>query len=518
MPFKRIKKQALDPYTDLPRGNTTKRPMPAQDGYVDHAQLTRETVDPMNNQSGAFLLGCINAEVEPTITPGGQKTRRTKRGDVVASVDDRPITVVAGTRQEKGTSIIGPNAFSWPHGLVNHDPKLEMAELTALHRANKLQQHVHVLDPCGIAADPVRRFRSSCNVLAGISPDDTEAVIMRSLLVSEACVVGSTSSRDTHWIENARMACAMFVAYVLLSMEYEGRRHMVSVFELVSRLELPAVRDKLIQCTDGAGFVARAAHALYAKPDKERGSIISTLRTSLSFLNSPSMQRVLSGDGLDLADIPNGKTTVYYGVTPGSLETNRGFIRLITACTMNAFEMSETRREFAGQRSSERTLILIDEAGSLGPGFARLEQAASILSGYGARLVTVWQDISQMKRNLGSDAFETMFANAGVQIFFGNTDLTTSEYVSKRLGSTLVHSPSVSSPTYEGRVQRGETGMSYGLIAHPLLTPQECARYFAREDPMARMLCFLPGLGPAILTKAQYHSHEAFAKAVRDAR
>lgn len=114
-----------------------------------------------------------------------------------------------------------------------------------------------------------------------------------------------------------------------------------------------------------------------------------------------------------------------------------------------------------------------------------------------------------MRANLG-DRWETMFANAGVQIFFGNTDLATSEYVSNRLGSTLVHAPTMSAPTFEGAVQRGETGVSYGLIGHPLMTPQECSITFAREDPMGRMLCFLPGLGPAILTKAHHHSHEAF--------
>jgi len=511
---KKRRRTRVDPYHGLLRGNGSHRPVAALDGFVDHAQLAKYAVDPTHNHGGGFLLGCIDAENAPLSTPSGQAMRGTRKGRIVASIDDRPITLTTGTRQEKGTSIIDVNAFAWPFGLVSHTPKLDTAELTAHHRARVLNQDVHVLDPGGIASPALDSFQSSCNVLAGVAPDDEEGVIKRAGMVAEACVVGSASNKDTHWIDNARATCRMIVAFVLAADECAGRRHMGEAFELAYRLELPAVREKLTSSTLAGGLIARAAHALYTKPEKERGSVISTLRTSLNFMESPSMRRVLGGDGLDLTEIPKGKTTLFYGVSPGSLETNRGFIRLITASVMNAFEQSDLRRDFAAQKSNARTLFIIDEAGSLGPGFARLENAASILSGYGARLVTVWQDISQMRDNLG-ERWETMFANAGVQIFFGNTDNATSEYVSTRLGSTLVHSPSVNAPTYEGSVQRGETGLSYGLITHPLLTPQECAKIFAREDPMSRMLCFLPGLGPAILTKAHHHSHEAFAGMVR---
>jgi len=507
----------VDLYAGLLRGSGTTRPLPARDGFVDHAKLASHVVDPRKNDGGAFLLGCVDAEITQLVNASGQSFPVARKGGIVGNLDDRPITVVAGTRQQKGTSIVVPNALAWPFGLVNHDPKLETAERVARYRAQTYGQSVHVLDPCNIADPSLETFLSSCNVLAGIDPDDEEGVIRVAGLVAEACVVGSATGRDTHWIDNARAAARMIVAYVLTADEYEGRRNMGEVFELAYRLELQAVRDKFAKSTRAGGLVARAAQALYTKPDKERGSVISTLRTSLNFLESPSMRRVLGGDGLDLAEIPRGKSSLFYGVNPGSAEMNRGFIRLITAAVMNAFEQSDLRRAFAAQRSSARTLFIVDEAGSMGPGFARLENAASILSGYGARLVTVWQDVSQMKRNLGPDAFETMFANAGVQIFFGNADLTTSEYISKRLGSTLVHSPSVNAPSYEGTVQRGETGVSFGLIAHPLMTAQECAKIFAREDPMSRMLCFLPGLGPAILTKAHHHSHEAFEGMVADA-
>jgi type IV secretion system protein VirD4 len=122
----------------------------------------------------------------------------------------------------------------------------------------------------------------------------------------------------------------------------------------------------------------------------------------------------------------------------------------------------------------------------------------------------VLQDVGQLKA-LYKDRWETFMGNAGVLQFFGNNDLTTLEWISKRLGNTTVEQLSASQVT-PGAREAGATGESYAPHTVPVLEPSEVALIFGRDDPELRQLIIQPGFAPIILQRAFWDKHEAFDK------
>ena len=100
--------------------------------------------------------------------------------------------------------------------------------------------------------------------------------------------------------------------------------------------------------------------------------------------------------------------------------------------------------------------------------------------------------------------------NCGVIQFFGNSDLQTLEWISKRLGQTSVTTSSSRNPAYNARTQSGETGASWGEQSHPLMTPEEIACFFGRDDQLVRQLIIRPSFQPMVLQRAYYDQHELF--------
>jgi len=110
------------------------------------------------------------------------------------------------------------------------------------------------------------------------------------------------------------------ILHVATSPVYEGHRNLVTVYKLVTRGKLFTEGDKE---EDGmAGLIAEmfhhadalpdrylgesieaAAFDFFDRPEKERGSVLSTLRRHVKFLSYKAMQKVLSGTGdFDLTD------------------------------------------------------------------------------------------------------------------------------------------------------------------------------------------------------------------------
>jgi type IV secretion system protein VirD4 len=146
-------------------------------------------------------------------------------------------------------------------------------------------------------------------------------------------------------------------------------------------------------------------------------------------------------------------------------------------------------------------LVCLDEFPVLGH-MRQLEDAAGQIASFGVKLWVFLQDWGQGKALYG-DRWETFAGNAGLLQFFGNNDLLTMEYVSKRLGRTMV------AVTREGEVgpdqsAAGLSGRSQSIELHDLLTPEEVSRQFARNDRLKRQLVIWAGYHPLILQRVEY--------------
>jgi type IV secretion system protein VirD4 len=139
----------------------------------------------------------------------------------------------------------------------------------------------------------------------------------------------------------------------------------------------------------------------------------------------------------------------------------------------------------------------------------QIEVAAGLAAGFGMKLLIVLQDLTQLRRHY-KDGWETFLGNAGAMIFFGNNDMTTLDYISKRCGQTSLIVERKSEVTTDQRTG-GATGMSWSLEVRELLTPEEASRFFGRDDRAQRQLLIRPGLPPAIIQRVKYDRHALFA-------
>ena len=132
----------------------------------------------------------------------------------------------------------------------------------------------------------------------------------------------------------------------------------------------------------------------------------------------------------------------------------------------------------------------------------QLEDAAGQIASFGVKLWVLLQDWGQGKALYG-ERWETFAGNAGILQFFGNNDLATTEYISRRLGKTRVEVSRMSEVAPEQR-DLGLTGRTPSIELHSLLTPDEISRHFARNDRLKRQLVIWAGFDPMILQRVEY--------------
>jgi type IV secretion system protein VirD4 len=150
-------------------------------------------------------------------------------------------------------------------------------------------------------------------------------------------------------------------------------------------------------------------------------------------------------------------------------------------------------------------LVCLDEFPVLGY-MKQLETAAGLIASFHVKLWTIIQDWSQGVA-LYSERWETFAGNAGLLQFFGNNDLTTLDYVSRRLGKTHVETIGLEEIGQE-QAKAGITGRTRRAEQHDLLTSDEVSRTFSRDDPQKRQLLLLAGHFPMIAQRVIWHGPE----------
>ena len=458
--------------------------------------------------AGKIFLGVVNGQVRETRLADGRSVRAVSGGDLMGYGDDRHVCSVAGNRAGKGRSLIINNLLTWSGSTIVIDPKGDLAGETAHHRA--CSQKVYLLDPFGAAIEEVSEFRATYNPLRSIIGKEVDQMISGASLIADALVpIGE--GPEVHWDEAFKQFLEALILHVCTAPEFEGRRTLATVHELVStKAEDEEFHAKMASNTAAGGAIIAGAVSLTEKSEKERSGVISTGRRRLHFLGFGGMRRVLEDGPLDFASLQTDQATVYLSLPAMKMDSCSGWLRLMVNLALNAFEAGSKRREFQKQQGGERMLMILDEAAVLGR-MQRLEAAIGQVAGLGVKIWTIWQDLNQPAAIYGK-RWQSFVGNSSVLTFFGNNDQFTLDYIEKRSGSTLVYSPSLRTPTLDAAIDQGELGQSYALQSHPLLTASEIAEFFDRDDPLLRMLVFLPRIGPVILQRAFYDQHEVFRR------
>ncbi|MGE0022071.1 MAG: type IV secretory system conjugative DNA transfer family protein [Hyphomicrobium sp.] len=504
---------------DLPRG-VRSRPLDNQKtplaAWVGPDELAcNET---LRFSGGKVFLGVVagssqRSGTEPFVTGG----------KALGLGDDRHVVLCAGSRAGKGRSCLIPTLLEYEGSVLAIDPKGELANVTA-RRRGELGQRICIVDPFGVCAARLEPFKVGFNPLAILAPD-SPTLIADAGLIADAIVVGSAQA-DPHWDESARNLIEAVILHVATYPAYEGERTLVTVREVLKRAfdkvtdlpdgfegeAPPQVRTELVHNADGwrekgnaslAAALDGAARDFYDKADRERASVLSVALRNTKFLDYPPLRDSLSHHGFDLSQLKTDDAglTVYLCLPAGRMATCNRWFRLFVNLAIEAMEREKTKPTIP-------VLAVLEEFHVLGF-MQQIEVAAGLIAGFGMKLLIVLQDLTQLKRHY-KDGWETFLGNAGIMIFFGNSDMTTLEYISKRCGQTSLIVERNSDVTTSQRTS-GATGASWSLEVRDLLTPEEAARFFGRDDVYQRQILIRPGLPPAVIQRVKYDRHELFA-------
>jgi len=504
---------ALDPFRGFLRGDPTRGPDEAHAPdarFADPARIVREPVAQWRPGSPRLFLGLVGGDV--TGPPG--KGRHILNGTPIGIEDDRHVCTFAGSRAGKGRSAIVPNMLHWPGSVLATDPKGELAAITAQQR-KRLGQAVHVLDPFDVTAGThAAPFAAGFNPIAAMRPD---SFIEDAALIADALVVVEGS--DPHWDESARAFIEGVILHVCTWPAFDDGRDLFALQDLIAKgapdanpkalggFSMDALEDDMLQNSAAGGVIQSAASTLFSKPEKERESVLSSARRHLKFLDlfrqSDSSRRTIRADGFRLESLKLKPTTVYLCLPARHIGTCGRWLRLFVNLALQAME----RTNASGLPGGASVLFVLDEFASLGH-MQQIENAAGQIAGFGVKLWPVLQDIGQLQA-LYRNRWETFLGNAGLLQFFGNTDLGTLEWLSKRLGSTTIRVPT-DRPKTSAEGGKGLPGEAWANQTVKLLELDEAARLFGRDDAQRRQLVLWGGQPPLVLQRAHYDTHGLF--------
>lgn len=445
-------------------------------------------------------------------------------GVMVGRKDDRHQLTIGGARAGKGESLIVPNLLTYEGSVLAIDPKGELAKLTAVPRSKHLTKDCYVLDPFGVSGRPSSRFNPIAEIqetAAGRPGEKWPEAIDDALMIADALIL--PNSKDTYWTDSAKLLLQALVLMTLALAPEE--RNLVTVRNLLTLKDRTIIREaeregvsreetlfKMMTLETDAfdGVIGGVGAQFLGMGDKERGGVLSTARTQTAWLDSPALQQILTASDFELADLKRKPTTLYLCLPASNMGTHAKWLRTIISLALRACEREGNTWLIPRAEAPLPVLFVLDEFAVLGH-MQALESAAGQMAGFGVKLWTILQDLSQLKEHYEKN-WETFFGNAAVATFHGVSDMTTLKYLSERLGNR--------SFTIETGSGAGVNAITHGasitnetVRAEPLMSTHEIEFALARER--GRMVVLYPGSHPLILQRTRYHQDNFFMERMK---
>lgn len=437
--------------------------------------------------------------------------------DLVGEITELGRVEIAGMGGGKSVALAS-EMICYEGSVVVIDPKGELSRNTAAYRAEVLGQDVFCLDLGNGLPENLSSFQSRWNPLSNCDPNN-EDFLERIGLVGDGLIM-QLPNTETHWNEAAKEFLSGLMLLVLLCPLFD-RKDLLTVHDLLStgyedenrRAETPASsmdgvielmlhtsRINAVKYPAIAKRLKAAALSFSEKPINERGSVLSTLRTQLTFLGLPEIHKVLADGGTkaktlhSTKEIKRKKQTIYLCIPAGKLSLYGRIARIFINLLLTDLEAEKTKPVIP-------VAIVIEELPVIG-----FLKAVEVFSGYirgcGGKFYLICQNLKQLQSTFPA-SWETMLANNVIHAY-ANSDLTTLKYLEERIGKTAVETTSRNITT---QAAIGTETVSYAM--HPLMTITEISRVFSAIDPLHRQLVIWPGHGPIILQRVRYWDRSA---------
>ncbi len=399
--------------------------------------------------------------------------------------DDRHTATLAGNRAGKTSTVLIPNLLRYPGSMLVLDPKGELAIATAAQRIS-MGQTVHILDPFGETG----ALSASHNPVDELGQGNPLHIAADAAQLADALII--SNNKDPHWTDSAKNLVRGIILHLL---ERGSIRALRGALHGTSA-DLDTLFSEMAVSNAFDGIVANIGRSFLGKLEaggRELQGILSTAQEQTAPLDD--IVGITERSDFRLRDLATGRLTIYL-VLPGlRMGTHYRWLRLVIQQALAAMERNRV------PRGHLPVWFILEEFPSLGH-MRSIETAAGLMAGFGVKLWTVLQDLTQLQTHYPK-SWETFLGNAGVIQAFGNADATTTEHLSKLLGSTQVIERQAVRLSGQA-MSHGDPGVREQLRSVRLLDPNEITRHFSRESN--RQLVLTPGRPPLYMERL---SHEA---------
>ncbi len=424
---------------------------------------------------------------------------------------EQGLVTIAGAGSGKSVMVI-VNASNYLGSMVIVDPKGDIAEKTAEWRNEVIGQDVYIFALGVKLSKKLKKLMAKWNPLDNLGGPDT--VLENIAKVSDGLMKPDPKA-EAHWIDSGRTFLEGVILHVMTCSLYERRRNLISVHRLITTgrplpgEDTPSMKGLITEMLQNAEILKDKDEDLgealegmtfdfWDREDRERNSVLSTVRTHLKFLYYKSIRKLLTPDptkktlkNLDI--LKTGYSTIYASISVGMLPVFSPFLRVLVNLTLEAVERVKVKPKVP-------LCIVLDEFFVLGH-LKEIDNAAGFIRGFSVKFHVILQTLSQIKSLY--DNWEVFMGNNCLQCF-GLNDMTTLEYIEKRCGQTPVR-------VIQESIGKEEAVGSESISEQqfPLITAQEASRFFARIDPLKRQLLIMPGYEPIILQRTEWYQKEA---------
>ena len=386
--------------------------------------------------------------------PGTGRLILGRAGRRLVAVESRHSLLVLGpTQSGKTTALAVPAILEWPGPVIATSTKGDLLADTLAWRATL--GPVHVFDPAG--ATPYAR--SGWSPLAGC---EAWPVAMRrawELSMAAKAAVGGTMSLGDFWFASAAKSLAPYLAAAAATGEDMGG--VARWIDAEEKKEVGAILGR--RCAEAA-----AAHAAtFRREDRARSSLFQVMQQMVGAYLDPAVAASSATADIVPATLVAGGTSTLYICAP---HHDQARLRPVFAALVAQVLAAVYQRSAATNAPLDPAVLLVlDEAANIAP-VEDLPAVASTAAALGLQLVTVFQDLAQIRGRYGGAAGTVVNNHRAKLVLPGVADLDTLDLASRLVGEEEVDKDST---TVDSAGRRSATSAAHW---RRLLPPESACR------------------------------------------
>ena len=385
--------------------------------------------------------------------PGTGRLILGRAGRRLVAVESRHSLLVLGpTQSGKTTALAVPAILEWPGPVIATSTKGDLLADTLAWRATL--GPVHVFDPAG--ATPYAR--SGWSPLAGC---EAWPVAMRrawELSMAAKAAVGGTMALGDFWFASAAKSLAPYLAAAAAGEDRGGVARWIDAEE---KKEVAGILGR--RCAEAA-----SAHAAtFRREDRARSSLFQVMQQMVGAYLDPAVAASSATADIAPATLVAGGTSTLYICAP---HHDQARLRPVFAALVAQVLAAVYQRSAATNAPLDPAVLLVlDEAANIAP-VEDLPAVASTAAALGLQLVTVFQDLAQIRGRYGGAAGTVVNNHRAKLVLPGVADLDTLDLASRLVGEEEVDKDST---TVDSAGRRSATSAAHW---RRLLPPESACR------------------------------------------